>query len=138
MKAFRSDDAASFSPQMVIPLLNRVFNKAGVNVAANVLQLYYLLRSSDVPLWAKTAICTALGYFIMTPDAIPDVTPVVGFSDDLVVLTSALATVASYLTPEIRAKVKARLQGWFGNDVKFDAHEDENTLTIPGEMEDRA
>lgn len=98
-------------------LLNRVFSKAGLNLASTVLQLYYLARSPEVPLWAKTAIFTALGYFVLTPDAIPDVTPVVGFSDDLAVLTSALAGVASFMTPELRAKVRERLRGWFGDDV---------------------
>ena len=109
--------AVYYSPEKVMALLNRVFSKAGLNLASTVLQLYYLARSPEVPLWAKTAIFTALGYFVLTPDAIPDVTPVVGFSDDLAVLTSALAGVASFMTPELRTKVRERLQGWFGDDV---------------------
>ena len=100
MKKIMTLYAVYYSPEKVMALLNRVFSKAGLNLASTVLQLYYLARSPEVPLWAKTAIFTALGYFVLTPDAIPDVTPVVGFSDDLAVLTSALAGVASFMTPE--------------------------------------
>ena len=130
--------ATAYSPHLVMPMLNRVFSKAGVNVVASVLQLYYLVRSPDVPLWAKTAICAALGYFLVTPDAIPDVAPVIGFTDDLAVLTSALASVASYLTPEMRARVRAKLVDWFGEDVNIALAEPENAAESQGEMEDRA
>lgn len=138
MKSGVSDFAAAYSPQLILPLLNRVFSKAGVNVVASVLQLFFLVRSPDVPLWAKTAICGALGYFIMTPDAIPDVAPILGFTDDLAVLTSALAGLGGYVTPELRARVKARLQGWFGDDVAFAVDDAENTPAITGETQDRS
>ena len=138
MNKVANDHAKAFAPELIMPLLNRVFSKAGINVVSSVLQLYYLVRSPNVPLWAKSAICASLGYFIITPDAIPDVTPILGFTDDLAVLSSALASVASYLTPEIRAKVRTRLQGWFGEDVSIELVEEENTPDIRGEMEDRA
>jgi len=115
MKKIEATYSDYYAAEKVMPLLNRVFSKAGMSVASTVLQLYYLARSPDVPLWAKTAIFTALGYFVLTPDAIPDVTPVVGFTDDLAVLTSALAGVASFMTPELRAKVRQRLRDWFGD-----------------------
>ena len=39
------------------------------------------------PLWAKTVIIGALGYLICPIDAIPDIIPGVGFTDDLVIMT---------------------------------------------------
>lgn len=95
-------------------LLYRAFSKAGLNVAAIVLQLYYVARSPEVPVWAKTAIFGALGYFVLVPDAIPDVAPVLGFTDDLAVLASALTGAAGYVTPEMRQRIRERLRGWFG------------------------
>jgi uncharacterized membrane protein YkvA (DUF1232 family) len=55
-----------------------------------------------------------LGYFISPIDAIPDVIPFVGYSDDLGVLVAAVATVSTYITDDVKAKAKAKLQDWFG------------------------
>ena len=41
-----------------------------------------------------------------------------GFVDDLAVLTSALAGLSGYVSPEIRAKVLVKLQAWFGEEAK--------------------
>ena len=47
--------------------------------------------------WAKATIVGALGYFITPLDAIVDLTPVVGYADDLGVLALAIAAVATYV-----------------------------------------
>lgn len=73
-------------------------------------QLYYLAKSPTVPLWAKGLVVGALGYFIVTPDAVPDITPVLGFVDDLSVMLSALAAVAAHISPEIKERVERRLE----------------------------
>ncbi len=73
-------------------------------------QLYYLAKSPTVPLWAKGLVVGALGYFIVTPDAVPDITPILGFADDLSVMLSALAAVAAYLSPEIKERAAKRLE----------------------------
>ncbi|MGB3622887.1 MAG: YkvA family protein [Ketobacter sp.] len=121
-----SDYKSAFNPSRVMPKLNRVFASAGVGVVSRVLQLYYLAKSPNVPVWTKTAIFAALGYFLVTPDAIPDITPVLGFTDDLAVLTTVLSSLSVYITPEIRLKVSQRLRGWFGDSVQ-----DEMTLIDP-------
>lgn len=87
---------------------------AGVEVIEKALQFYYALQNSNTPAWAKTVIIGALGYFISPIDAIPDITPVVGYVDDLGVLTAAVATVATYITEDIKAKATAKLKEWFG------------------------
>lgn len=87
---------------------------AGVEVIDKSLQLYYTLQDPATPLWAKTVIVGALGYFISPIDAIPDVIPFVGYSDDLGVLAAAMATVATHITDDIKAKAKVKLQDWFG------------------------
>ncbi len=73
---------------------------AGKNVLEPALKLYYALQDRDTPAWAKTVIIGALGYFISPIDAIPDITPVVGYSDDLGVLIAAVATVGAYIKKE--------------------------------------
>ncbi len=86
---------------------------AGREVVELALQLYYAAQSPDTPRWAKAAIYGALGYFISVIDAIPDLTPIVGYTDDLGVLVAALAAVASNVTPEIKEKAADKAREWF-------------------------
>ena len=88
---------------------------AGREVVEKALLLYYATQNERVPLWARTAIYGALGYFITLTDAIPDITPVVGYADDLGVLTMALVAVASYLDDEVRGKASRKVEQWFGD-----------------------
>ena len=88
---------------------------AGREVIEKALILYYTLGEPGVPAWAKAVITGALGYFIFPADAIPDVTPVVGFADDLGVLVAALATVVMHVTPEAKRRAAETLQSLFGD-----------------------
>ena len=91
--------------------------KAGVKVIYTALKLFYAAKKETTPPWAKGVILGALGYFILPIDLIPDVMPVVGFTDDLGVLLAAIAAVASYVTPEVKAQAKEQLSKWFGSDA---------------------
>lgn len=86
---------------------------AGSEVVEKALQLYYALQNSNTPIWAKTVIIGALGYFISPMDVVPDVAPLIGYADDAGVLAMAVATVASYITDDIKAKAKTKLAEWF-------------------------
>lgn len=87
---------------------------AGEKVLSPALKMYYAATDADTPAWAKAVIFAALGYFISPIDAIPDITPIVGYADDLGVLTATLATVASYIKEEHTKKAKETLKKWFG------------------------
>ncbi len=89
-------------------------SKAGREVLERALQLYFAAQDPKTPGWARTVIYGALGYFIITPDAVPDITPVVGFTDDLGVLAAAIATVAMHITPEVRQRARGRTDDWLG------------------------
>jgi uncharacterized membrane protein YkvA (DUF1232 family) len=89
---------------------------AGTEVVERALHLYFALQDPNTPKWAKITIIGALGYFITPLDAIPDFIPVVGYSDDLGVLALALARVAMCITPEIKAKARAKMTDWFGGE----------------------
>lgn len=87
---------------------------AGREVVEKALLLFFTAQSPKVPLWAKTTIYGALGYFISPFDAIPDLTPLVGYADDLGVLAAALAVVLVHVTPEIEEKARSQAVRWFG------------------------
>ncbi|MBP6718447.1 MAG: DUF1232 domain-containing protein, partial [Rhodoferax sp.] len=75
--------------------------------------MYYAALDSDTPVWAKTAIFAALGYFISPVDAIPDVVPLVGYADDLGILAAAFAATAANIKEEHVRKAKETLSNWF-------------------------
>jgi uncharacterized membrane protein YkvA (DUF1232 family) len=99
---------------------NRFWNKLashtktiGRETIEKALYLYYAAQSPNTPTWAKRTIYGALGYFIFPFDAVPDLLPVLGYTDDLSVMAAALATVAFYGTPEIKEQVRRKLAQWF-------------------------
>jgi len=106
--------ARSYSEESFRDKLVRYAKVAGAEVIERALQLYYAAQDPATPPWAKTVIYSALGYFIFPLDAIPDITPVVGYADDLGVLAVAIATVAMHITPTMKQQAKQKLQDWFG------------------------
>ena len=76
--------------------------------------LYYTWDDDDTPTWAKATIVGALGYFISPIDAVPDILPVVGYSDDLAVLVGALAAVASSIKASHKKAAKDKVDDLFG------------------------
>lgn len=87
--------------------------KAGLKVMEPSLKMYYAAQDADTPMWAKGIIYGALGYFILPIDAIPDIAPAVGYTDDLTTLAAALATVAAHIKDEHTEKAKEKIQQWF-------------------------
>ena len=86
---------------------------AGQQVVEKALTLYYCMMDKDTPTWAKGIIAAALGYFIWPADAIPDLTPFVGYADDLGVIVVALGIVAVHIKPAHVEKAKEKLRQWF-------------------------
>ena len=93
--------------------LRHYAKSAGLAVVEKVLLLYYASQEDSVPLWAKTTMLGALGYFISPIDAIPDLTPVLGYSDDLSILILAISVVAMHINDDARRKARAKLGDWF-------------------------
>ncbi|HEY9279076.1 MAG TPA: YkvA family protein [Eoetvoesiella sp.] len=85
----------------------------GRNALEKALYLYYAAQNPHTPKWAKRVIYGALGYFIFPLDAIPDLAPLLGYTDDLSVMAAALVTVAFYVTPEVKAQAQQKLAQWF-------------------------
>jgi len=86
---------------------------AGYEVIEKALILYYCLKDPDTPTWAKSVIIGTLGYFILPADAIPDLTPFIGFSDDLGALAAALGIVSFHIKKDHKEKAKEKMNEWF-------------------------
>lgn len=96
--------------------LRRYATLAGREVVEKALLLYYAMQEEKAPAWARATIAGALGYFIVPLDAITDLTPAVGYADDLGVLALAIAAVATYINDDVRRKARSRMTEWFGED----------------------
>ena len=112
----REKDKEKYSERAFWKKVEKYARKAGEAGRAfleKALCLYYAAQSPEVPLWAKTVIYSALGYFINPIDAIPDFTPVAGFTDDLGALATAILIVAVYITPKVKKQAAKKVSEWF-------------------------
>lgn len=107
------------SERRVIQKIRSAIHSIGSDAINQALTLYYTLRAPDTPIWCRTVIVGSLAYFISMIDGIPDLTPFLGYTDDISVMAAAIATVSHYITPEIKQK----------------AHE--KTTSIMGQKEDK-
>lgn len=89
----------------------RTFAKAAKQIpfAEDVVAAYYCALDPETPGKAKAVLLGALAYFIMPMDAVPDILALVGFSDDIAVLTLAIATVRANLTEAHRIAARKSL-----------------------------
>jgi uncharacterized membrane protein YkvA (DUF1232 family) len=82
---------------------------AGLPFAEDLLAAYYCAFDRATPVQAKAALVGALAYFVLPVDAMPDVLPFVGFTDDAAVLLTALRMVGAHMRPEHRDAARAAL-----------------------------
>src|SRR5215471_11132592 len=77
--------------------------------AEDLLAAYYCAFDKQTPRHVQVALLGALAYFILPFDFIPDVMPVLGFTDDAAVLATAIRLVATNITDDHRAAARAAL-----------------------------
>lgn len=75
----------------------------------DVLAAYCCVRDPATSARVKFILLAALAYFIMPIDALPDVLPIVGFTDDAAVIAAAIASVRSAILPEHHARAQSML-----------------------------
>lgn len=91
--------------------------KAGANLIYEVLQLFYVAQNPNVPMKIRAAMVAPLGYFISPVDLIPDLIPIVGYSDDTAVIAMAIGIAHFYINDEIRRKAQEKLVAFFGKGI---------------------
>lgn len=105
--------ADNYSPSRLWDKLRRAARRAGYEVLEKALWLYYAAERPETPAWAKSTAWGALGYFILPMDAIPDFILGTGYTDDIGVLTLAVATLINYIDADVRQRTTQQLQRWF-------------------------
>ena len=90
----------------------RVLRRVGREVVEKVLVAYYVMRDDATPRRARLTLAGALAYFLLPADAVADVLPAIGFTDDAIAIAMALAAVATSIRPRHLEQARATLQGW--------------------------
>jgi uncharacterized membrane protein YkvA (DUF1232 family) len=82
---------------------------AHVPFAEDAVAIYYCSLDRATPVRVRVAILGALAYFILPADAVPDLLPMVGFTDDAAVFAATLQLVSAYVLPEHREAARRAL-----------------------------
>jgi uncharacterized membrane protein YkvA (DUF1232 family) len=77
--------------------------------AEDLLAAYYCAFDRDTPRHVQVALIGALAYFVLPFDVVPDMMPILGFTDDAAVLATAIKLVSSHMRPEHRDAAKAAI-----------------------------
>ncbi len=68
--------------------------------AHDLVAAYFCAFDRDTPRRVQLILIGALAYFVLPFDFIPDMLPVIGFTDDAAVLATAIRVVAAHIRPE--------------------------------------
>ena len=99
-------------PATFLKKFGRLARMAGTRTAYMALLLYYAYERKETPKWAKRVVLGSLGYLLMPFDALPDLTPILGYTDDVAILAAGLTTVAAYINEEVRSNARRKLATW--------------------------
>jgi len=83
---------------------------ANLPFAEDLLAAYYCAFDKQTPRHVQVALLGAIAYFILPFDFIPDMMPILGFTDDAAVLATAIRLVATHIRPEHRDAARAALK----------------------------
>lgn len=78
--------------------------------AEDLVAAYYCAFDRQTPRHVQASLLGALAYFVLPFDFMPDMLPILGFTDDAAVLATAIRLVATHITPEHRDAARAALK----------------------------
>jgi len=102
-------ESSTFDENIII----KIFIKAGRTIAEPAFEVLEMALDPYTPTQVRVSLMAALAYLIMPFDLFPDFMPLVGFSDDFVVLTAVLSIRSKYMTPSIRQRAARKLNKLF-------------------------
>ncbi len=89
------------------PKVTRVAGK--LPFAEDLLAAYYCAFDRSTPLQVRMILLGALAYFELPFDGIPDVLPILGFTDDAAMLAAAIKVTMDSIKPEHRDAARRKL-----------------------------
>ena len=105
---------ASYSKDGLFDKIGKYAKDIGLNLIYETLKLWYVTDNPNLPGKTKATILGAFGYLISPLDLIPDITPVVGYTDDAGAIAMAIAMAQVFINQEVKDKAKAKIDEIFG------------------------
>ena len=102
--SFESDGEGERVRRAFWPKLRKV--AASLPFVEDLLAAYYCAFDRDTPRHVQVTLVGAIGYFVLPFDAIPDMLPVLGFTDDAAVLAGVTRLMLAHITPAHRDAAK--------------------------------
>jgi uncharacterized membrane protein YkvA (DUF1232 family) len=90
------------------PKLRRLAAK--IPFSRDLLAAYYCAADGDTPLYVKAVLTSALAYFVIPADMIPDFLAGIGYTDDATVLATAMEAMRHHITPGHRARAEKAIR----------------------------
>lgn len=94
--------------------------KLGAQAFQAATTLFIALKSPDMPNSSKLIVLGALGYFILPLDMIADFLPLVGLTDDTMIIMAALGKVYLSITDEMKEEAALLTEKWTGQPSSFE------------------
>ena len=114
-----------YSESDLFKKLKKASGSLGSHVLYYVLMLYFLISDKTIPIKVRLAFVAALGYFILPTDLVTDFLPVIGYTDDMALLTFVIGNATNYISPEIKEKAELMRAAIIGNDEEVSESSDE-------------
>lgn len=114
------DASQQYSPDSFREKVSRHAWAIGEKVLLDAFVLAAVKADKKVPTKYKASIIAALGYLILPADAIPDLTPIVGFTDDAGALALTVSLLAKQVTDGHRAWARERVKRLFRRKAEGD------------------
>lgn len=111
-QALPTADPGQIDDRALLTKARRVVRRLGSEVVEKVLVGYYVMRDDATPRRARLTLAGALAYFLLPTDAVADLLPAVGFTDDAMAIAMALAAVATSIRPRHLEAARATMSGW--------------------------
>jgi uncharacterized membrane protein YkvA (DUF1232 family) len=110
----KSEFSKSYSDKGFWDKVGSFAGKIGKELLVQLLVAYAAMSDKETPAGPKAVLLGALGYFILPIDAIPDLAPLIGYTDDAAVLAAALASVGSSINDTHKSWASEKAREWLG------------------------
>lgn len=77
--------------------------------------MFHAYKRDETPTWAKHVVIGTLGYLLSPIDMLPDLTPVIGFTDDFSVLAYGLVMISCYINKDVHSKALQSTKKLYGD-----------------------
>jgi uncharacterized membrane protein YkvA (DUF1232 family) len=101
-------------PDNIVICLSRKFKYVIPPLLYAASLMCYAYTGVELPARVKRIVMGALAYLISPIEAIPDLSPIIGYTDDLGVLAYGLVMIAPYNKQVVRLAAGHNLHAWIG------------------------